>query len=621
MSPRRFQDGEVVRTGDITLIVLEHLGAGGMGEAYKVRNQALNDVQVLKTMHVDVAADPEQRRRFEWEARAGRKVHQPYPHANLARVEWLGRLEDEHKTPFFLMEFIEGDTLRAAIRDPRTGQPVRLPVRQGLNIAGQLLEALAALHEKGIVHQDVKPSNMLLCPSPKGDLVKLLDLGIMRVLSVDGASHAWAGTPPYSAPEQIVGRAVGPYTDVFAAAVVLFECLAGTRPWASFGDTPAGAVARVDREAPRLDEHGDFPRPLVDLVARGLALDVRHRFADAYDMHAGVERLARELKPVNVHEAVTSPNLAGPRRDADVQTFTEADLGGETDPADMSFAELHERMGIRPGDERSDGASPASTKADALASTQESPKPTRRSPAVNGGRRASVAVEARAPRAEIPQPPKPGVARDVAEVATDPPLAPLPTPRLAGVEYVASGNVAIAVAPAQVTPAPNAISGVVTRAPSRPPVVAEAQPPAASPAAATEVDPSPQRGPRGIEWALVRLREVYYRMVDASRARRDGVAVKELHYEAERELARLRKSAEKAAAREEREHARKQRLVERNRRRLDPSGNVRTSSTLVFGVTLAVVLAVGITAMAAQHWMRNRASDSGAIRAPGGGSR
>lgn len=112
-SPYLHKVGSLIRTPEVTFRVEQNLGYGGMGEAHRVKNRMLNDDQlVLKVMHPEFARDPEARENFAWEARVGRKIK----HENLARVEWLGNLDDADKTPYFLMEYVDGKTLRNTLK-------------------------------------------------------------------------------------------------------------------------------------------------------------------------------------------------------------------------------------------------------------------------------------------------------------------------------------------------------------------------------------------------------------------------------------------------------------------------------------------------------------------------
>jgi serine/threonine protein kinase len=164
-----------MRTPEVTFRVEENLGYGGVGEAHRVTNRMLNDDQiVIKVMHAEFARDPVAREKFAWEARVGRLIK----HENLARVEWLGHLDDELKTPYFTMEYVKGKTLRDILRAVKGG---KLDVEQALTIIAQILRGLGALHERGIIHQDIKPSNIMLCSGAQGDVVKLIDLGARGV--------------------------------------------------------------------------------------------------------------------------------------------------------------------------------------------------------------------------------------------------------------------------------------------------------------------------------------------------------------------------------------------------------------------------------------------------------
>lgn len=613
----RYSVGDVIRTPEASYRVEAHLGYGGMGEAYRVTNRNLNDDRiVLKLMHPELGRDPGARENFAREARVGRKIK----HDNLARVEWLGVLADDEQTPYFLMEFVEGQTLRQTLKAVAGG---RLHVAQALNIAAQMLRGLAALHERGIVHQDMKPSNAMLCRGPFGDLVKLLDLGVMRVLSIDGARRAWSGTPPYSAREQILGEPVGPWTDLFAVAVMIFEMLAGETPYAKYGVSPAGAIARRDVEAPSLARHGSFPPEIVALVAKGLALRSQDRFQEAFEMGNILERTLVKLHSKDPHKATTIPALTGPPRDGaeQAQTIGDAELAAPT--GEMDLAEVERRMALARAEvgetaPEDAGAAPASGPAMPFAPTKPSNPIARRSqgqpPHVEG--RAPMRKDGEVAGLDATGPIGAAVSLPAApprvhhagasglDAVTVPPRGTLPPPASDhAVRYLdrdANGIAGLHPAwspphppparhPAEPwsppRPAPPPAQHPALPPPARSAPIQPAPPPVESPArrglaaCTTEVDPAPHRGPKGLERAFVWAREHWRAVADARAAARQRAAHDERERARAKEAARRAKIAARVAmrqakqarrrmSREDRELADKQRLVEENRRRM-----------------------------------------------------
>ena len=202
--------------------VIEQIGEGGMGRVLLASDDTLRRKVALKTMK---RTDKSSRRRFLREARAAARVSHP----NVCPIFEVG---EEGRRPFLAMELLPGETLAARLRRGP------LPLTEAMDLAQDLLAALGALHDAGIVHRDVKPSNLFL--TPHGG--KLLDFGLARELPGDVArALATAtdltrpgliiGTPGYMAPEQILGQPVDPRADLFAAGAILFEALTGQRPF------------------------------------------------------------------------------------------------------------------------------------------------------------------------------------------------------------------------------------------------------------------------------------------------------------------------------------------------------------------------------------------------------
>jgi serine/threonine protein kinase len=260
--------------------VVELLGEGGMGRVFLAEDEALRRRVALKVLK---RSDEESRRRFVREARAAARVSHP----NLCPIFDVG---EEDGQPFLAMELLAGETLAARIR---TGP---LAPAETLRLAEDLLAGLAALHETGIVHRDVKPSNFFL--TPHGG--RLVDFGLASEpraeanpvigstpeVTSPGQLH---GTPGYMAPEQILGHTADARTDLFAAGAMLYEALTGRRP---FPGTQAAALS-----ATLYDE----PEPLAgspELVAldppirRALAKKGAQRFASAPEMAEALRRAA-----------------------------------------------------------------------------------------------------------------------------------------------------------------------------------------------------------------------------------------------------------------------------------------------------------------------------------------
>jgi serine/threonine-protein kinase len=191
--------------------VLELVGAGGMGAVYRVLDRELDEVVALKVILAELATDPVIVEHFRSEVRLARRV----THKNVARTFELGRIDD---LLFCTMELVEGESLAKLL-----ARRVRLPIDEAVAIACAVCEGLAAAHDAGVIHRDVKPDNVLV---DRDGRVVLTDFGVAAVM-ID--RQAMAGTPPYMALEQMRGEAASPAGDVYSVGVLLHEMLTGKR--------------------------------------------------------------------------------------------------------------------------------------------------------------------------------------------------------------------------------------------------------------------------------------------------------------------------------------------------------------------------------------------------------
>jgi eukaryotic-like serine/threonine-protein kinase len=272
------------------------LGAGGMGEVFRVHDTRLGRDVALKVLCPEVTADAERRDRFLREARLLAALDHP-------GIVTVHSIEEEGGVRFLTMQLVEGETLDELI--PQDG----MPFDRYFEIAVPLAEAVAAAHERGIVHRDLKPANVMR--SHKGR-IKVLDFGLAKLYepprtSIDGRAPTdlrtqegvVLGTLPYMAPEQIEGGELDARTDVFALGVVLYEMATGRRPFS--GPTPAALRSSILETRPPDPGalRSGLPRPLGRLLRSCLERDPRRRPASAVSVRddlreasSGLERVA-----------------------------------------------------------------------------------------------------------------------------------------------------------------------------------------------------------------------------------------------------------------------------------------------------------------------------------------
>ena len=250
--------------------LLEELGRGGMGVVYRARDRHLDRAVALKLLPWHLSADAQARQRFMAEAQAAASLEHPNVCAIHEVGEWEGRF-------FLTMPFYAGESL-----DRRMARGL-LPVPDVLNVGTQVARGLAAAHERGIVHRDVKPGNiMLLSRGP----VKILDFGVAKTGAALTEDGQVIGTAAYMSPEQSRADAVDPRTDLWSLGVMLYEMATGLRP---FDDR--GVTNGYRRPDPPSTTRGDVPRDFDVLVSRLLEENPKDRPSSAAAVAEALERL------------------------------------------------------------------------------------------------------------------------------------------------------------------------------------------------------------------------------------------------------------------------------------------------------------------------------------------
>jgi len=270
--------------------IVRILGRGGMGVVYLAEDTRLHRLVALKALPPHLFRDDRMRSRLRHEARAAAALSHP----GIATVYALEEIGDQ---PFIASEYLEGRTLREELADGP------LPPDRALTTAREIAQALVAAHDRGIVHRDLKPENIVRLTNGG---VKILDFGLAQfdTAAQDLASvtrltdpGVMAGTPPYMAPEQLLGQATGPATDQFAFGVLLYELLTGRHPFGS-GALPT-TIARVLSAS--LEPDAAIPASMWAVIERATQKDPENRFANTAELGAALSTAALQ------HPGTTAP--------------------------------------------------------------------------------------------------------------------------------------------------------------------------------------------------------------------------------------------------------------------------------------------------------------------------
>ena len=257
------------------------VGSGGMSNVFRAHDRLLERTVALKILHEQYTRDDDYVERFRREARAVAGLAHPNIVTVIDRGEQDGR-------QFIVFEYVDGQNLKDLTRNGP------LEVREAIGLTLQVARALSFAHDRGLVHRDVKPQNVLLNEDGQA---KVTDFGIARSLDVQGVTQTGTvlGTSDYIAPEQARGQRVDPKTDIYSLGAVLFELLVGEVPFA--GDNfVAVAMRHVNEPAPSvLERRPDCPARLDLAIRRAMAKDPDDRFESMDDFIAELEACVAEL--------------------------------------------------------------------------------------------------------------------------------------------------------------------------------------------------------------------------------------------------------------------------------------------------------------------------------------
>jgi serine/threonine protein kinase/Tol biopolymer transport system component len=286
--------------------VLEKIGAGGMGEVFRARDERLGRDVALKLIRPASGSNPDHLRRFEQEARAAASLSHP----NILAIYDVGF---NGSTPYIVSELLQGKTLRQRLSEGP------IPLREASDFALQVAQGLTAAHERLIVHRDLKPENLFLTNDGR---VKILDFGVAKLqapaednraiekLTTVTKHGAVIGTVAYMSPEQLRAKPVDHRSDIFSFGAILYEMLSGSRAFR--GETEVDTITAVLREEPpdsSLDQ-ASIPIGYRDIVKHALEKDPENRFQSAKDLAFALQTLSGSSSGRSVPIAQPNPGTS-----------------------------------------------------------------------------------------------------------------------------------------------------------------------------------------------------------------------------------------------------------------------------------------------------------------------
>lgn len=335
----------------------ERIGAGTFGAVYRAHHQELDLDVAIKVLQSSVTAGEEASQRFRQEGVAACRVQHP----NAVRVTDYGITEGG--IAFLVMELLSGFTLVEELQEWK-----RLSPRRCLEILAPVCHVLTEAHAQGLVHRDIKPENIFLDQTPRGEVIKLLDFGIAKLVGENITeqnltAEGWVlGTPAYMAPERLANRSYDGRADVYSLGIMLFEMLTGRRPFVPVNDDPMSMIMQHVNELPpsMASIHPGIPEALEAVVARTLAKEPDQR-PDASQLSADLTAAIEQMEQ--------APSVAAP------PTLTHAEVAASEAPTvsvdSSGFFKAHEvPMGDAPAPKAVDASMPTMAIASGDAASQ-----------------------------------------------------------------------------------------------------------------------------------------------------------------------------------------------------------------------------------------------------------
>jgi serine/threonine-protein kinase len=279
------------------------LGRGGMGSVWRAEHLQLRSPIAIKLLDSSVAKHPQMLARFMREAQSAASLRSPH-------VVQILDYGVESGTAFIAMELLQGESLAA-----RIARKKQLSEQETLRFIEQVLRAMSKAHERGIVHRDLKPDNIFIC-ADEPEFAKVLDFGVAKLLDGDPAGGVsrtqtgmMIGTPYYMSPEQTQAKAVDPRADLWAVAVIAYECLVGRRPFV--GDSLGELVIAIcTGPVPVPSDEAQVPAGFDEWFVKGTQRDRERRFSSAREMAEELAELGPASAPARRAQASTRPIAA-----------------------------------------------------------------------------------------------------------------------------------------------------------------------------------------------------------------------------------------------------------------------------------------------------------------------
>ena len=303
-----FGSGDVIQATDQVFLVDKVLGSGGIACVYLCRQPKMgNRKVVLKILQGKHAFNAEVRQAFEREPQAMARIR----HKSVVEIYDRGFTGDEYRRPFFIMEFVPGESLRDVLKSL-----TKLPELVAVGVGIELAEGIHYMHKAGVLHCDIKPENVFIIVGEGGvGVAKLMDFGGI-VMMDESPRIARLFTPRYAAPEVLRVQEISDKSDVFSFGLMLYEIVSGVTPFQGKAHTMEACVDRVGLPVPPLSDHGRFNADLVELVSSMLAIDPERR-PKALEVGRKLQRIHRQVENQlgDVHARQTMRNLTQVRHE------------------------------------------------------------------------------------------------------------------------------------------------------------------------------------------------------------------------------------------------------------------------------------------------------------------